>query len=180
MINFADFSKHWKWCLAWGVILLGLGIAALSVAAFTTLVSVLFLGFLFAAVGIVMIFNTCKIWWGTWHVFTPNIIMAGLYLVLGVLFIVNPVMASLSITLLLAWIFIFIGALRIFYAVKFKLPRWQWILFNGIVTLALGCLILAEWPASSLFIIGIFVGVDLLLCGWALIMGALLARETPT
>jgi len=41
----------------------------------------------------------------------------------------------------------------------------------------LGILIMESWPESSLYIIGLFVGIDLFFCGWAYIMVAFAARR---
>jgi uncharacterized membrane protein HdeD (DUF308 family) len=38
-------------------------------------------------------------------------------------------------------------------------------------------LIYAEWPASGLIVIGLFVGIDLLLSGWYWILLSLAARK---
>ena len=45
------------------------------------------------------------------------------------------------------------------------LPGWGWQVADGLVTLALGLLVLAEWPGSGLWVIGLFVGIDLIFYG---------------
>jgi uncharacterized membrane protein HdeD (DUF308 family) len=52
-----------------------------------------------------------------------------------------------------------------------------WRLASSIITLLLGVLILLEWPASGLFIIGLFIGIDLIFTGWVYIVSALSARS---
>jgi uncharacterized membrane protein HdeD (DUF308 family) len=42
---------------------------------------------------------------------------------------------------------------------------WIWVVLSGIVTLLVGLIILAHWPVSSLFVLGIFLGVDLVFAG---------------
>ncbi len=42
---------------------------------------------------------------------------------------------------------------------------WIWVVLSGVVTLALGALIVARWPVSSLFILGLFLGIDLVVAG---------------
>jgi uncharacterized membrane protein HdeD (DUF308 family) len=58
-----------------------------------------------------------------------------------------------------------------------KFTHWVWVAISGIVTLALGILILYQWPYSSLYIIGLFVGIDLIFAGWSLVMLSLLAKK---
>jgi uncharacterized membrane protein HdeD (DUF308 family) len=43
----------------------------------------------------------------------------------------------------------------------------------------LGVLIWAHWPASAFWVIGLFIGVDLLLTGWWFITLTLLSRRIP-
>jgi uncharacterized membrane protein HdeD (DUF308 family) len=50
------------------------------------------------------------------------------------------------------------------------------VLLNGVVDLFLGVFIWREWPGSSLWVIGLFVGIDLLLHGWSWIFLALSAK----
>jgi uncharacterized membrane protein HdeD (DUF308 family) len=56
---------------------------------------------------------------------------------------------------------------------------WGWVLANGIVTLILGVLIWREWPESALWVIGMFVGIDMLFAGWSWVMTALAVRSVP-
>ncbi|MGZ3634159.1 MAG: hypothetical protein ACXWM7_07870 [Parachlamydiaceae bacterium] len=42
----------------------------------------------------------------------------------------------------------------------------------------LGLLIWAQWPVSGLWIIGLFIGIDLIVLGWMWITLALAAKDT--
>jgi uncharacterized membrane protein HdeD (DUF308 family) len=42
---------------------------------------------------------------------------------------------------------------------------WTWVVLSGLVTLLLGLVILVHWPVSSLFVLGVLLGVDLLIIG---------------
>jgi len=42
---------------------------------------------------------------------------------------------------------------------------WMWVAFSGVITFLLGLLIVAHWPVSSLYVLGIFLGVDLVIAG---------------
>ena len=53
---------------------------------------------------------------------------------------------------------------------------WGWLLASGIVSVVLGWMIWAQWPASGLWVIGLLVGIQLLFTGWSLVMLALVAR----
>lgn len=173
----ADFGKNWGFFLAWGVSLTVLGILAISFASFTTLISVIFLGFLLLISGVLVMIDAIQFWRGKGSNFFFQLLAGILYAVVGLMFIFTPVVGSLSLTFLLGILFVLLGLFRIYYAMTHKYPRSGWVLFSGIITLLLGILILTEWPASGLFIIGLFLGIDLLFLGINYIMAALVARK---
>ncbi len=171
-----DFSKQWSLYLVWGILLTILGILAIGASVLTTIVSIFVLGLLLLIAAIVLFIDTFAFWWGKWNGFFLHLILALLYCIVGIMIIKQPVAASISLTLLLGIFYVIIGLYRIFMSSGIRSPRWGWILFNGIISLLLGILILASWPASGLFIIGIFIGIDLLFSGWTFIMASLAAR----
>jgi uncharacterized membrane protein HdeD (DUF308 family) len=171
------FRKNWGWILAWGIALTLLGAMAISASIFTTLISVIFLGIIFTVSGCVMMINTFQYWWHKWKGFSSHLVIALVYLVFGLMLMFTPIPAALSITVLLAVVFIILGFFRIIFSAAFQFPRWGWTFLSGIITLALGIVILAQLPASGLYIIGLFIGIDLFLWGWAYIMLALYAKS---
>ena len=175
-IDLSTFRNKSGWFLVWGLVLVILGAAAISAATFTTLVTMMVLGAFILISGIVITLDTFLFWTGKWSGFTLHLMMGILYLGVGTLMINTPVLTSESITLLLGMFYVLVGVSRITSAVAMQLPRWKWALFNGIIALLLGMLILSEWPASSLFIIGLFVGIDIFFCGWTFIMMGLAAK----
>jgi uncharacterized membrane protein HdeD (DUF308 family) len=175
-VNMAAFSKHWVWFLVWGIALMVLGLIALSNVVATTVVSIVMLGMIILAGGIIVLLNTFTFWWGEWSGFFLHLIISLLYIGVGIMLIKTPVISSVSITLLLGVFYILVGISRIVFSSSIRVPKWKWSLFNGIVTLLLGLLIMTNWPASSLYIIGIIVAIDLIFAGWAYIMTSLTAR----
>ena len=111
-----------------------------------------------------------------WSSFFLNLILGILNFVGGAIMIAKPEVGALSLTLLLAAFFSAGGLIRIVTALAMRPHQWGWLLLNGIVTLLLGILIGLEWPLSSLWVIGMFVGIDLVLSGWSFIALALEAR----
>lgn len=174
------YHKNWGWLLAWGIGLLILGALAISAAAFTTLLSIIFVGALFLVGGVVIIINTLQFWKKKGPGFSYNLVMGILYVVLGLMFMFNPVPSAFSLTVLLAIFFIFIGMARFMFSLIVRYPSWGWSFASGLITLVLGVMILAQMPAASLFIIGLFVGIDLMFFGWGFIMAALHARSLRT
>ncbi len=172
----AAFRENWGKFLVWGIALSILGIAAMSAAAFTTLVSVFLLGILITIGGAVVIIDSLTFWRGK-PGFILHSLSGALYLVVGLMLMINPLSGSVSLTLLLGICYTLLGLFRIIAALSIKQYRWKLSLFNGIITLLIGVLILRSWPESSLYIIGLFIGIDLLVCGWVYIMSAIAGRN---
>lgn len=165
----SSYAKNWGWFLLLGIVLVILGIAAVSAAVLTTLISVIFLGSLLLVGGIFVIIDTFKFWWQKWEGFFIHLLMGILYIVAGIVLLQNPVLGSISLTFLLGVFYTLIGLFRIFQSVTFRLIGWGWLLFSGLVSLLLGILILSNWPQASFYIIGLFVGIDLIVAGWVYI-----------
>jgi len=70
------------------------------------------------------------------------------------------------------------GISKIVISIANRFKNWGWMLFNGIVSLILGGLIFMEWPESSLWVIGLFVGIDLLITGWLWVILGLSAKDS--
>jgi uncharacterized membrane protein HdeD (DUF308 family) len=172
-LHLSAFKKNWKWFLLWGVVLVILGALAINAAVFTTAISIVFLGTLIFLSGIIIIIDTFTFWWRRWRGFFLHAIMGALYLAVGTVLIDQPILASVSLTLLLGIFYILLGISRLTYSMVVRLPRCGWHFFNGLISLLLGILILISWPTSGLYIIGLFIGIDLLICGCAYIMASL-------
>lgn len=174
--HLSDFRKNSGTFFVWGLLLMLIGLFCVGATTFTTLVSVMVLGFLILFSGCVLILDTFSFWRGRDHGFVMHLLAGILYLAAGVLLISNPVEGSISLTFVLGLIYTVLGIARITFATVTRLPQWGWALGNGIITLLIGLLILMSWPASSLFVIGLFVGIDLFFCGLAYAMVAVSAH----
>jgi uncharacterized membrane protein HdeD (DUF308 family) len=56
-------------------------------------------------------------------------------------------------------------------------PNWGWAALDGGIAVLLGGMIWAEWPSSALWVIGTFLGINMIFRGWAWVMFALAARQ---
>lgn len=171
------FGKNWKRFLALGIVIFLLGMFAIYASVFTTLLSVVAFGLIIFFSGIMMTYDTFTFWRGKKSGFFLHLLIACLYVLLGLALIINPVASSISFTLILGIFYIVIGIFRIAFTPTLRAPNWGWGWFNGVITLLLGILIVTSWPASGLYIIGLFIGLDLLFCGLTYIMLAFAARK---
>lgn len=167
--------SRWNAFLLSGFFLVILGTIALGSAFWTTLASVMFFGILLTAAGIANIFHS--FWASEWKGFFSELITGILSSIVGLLMLGNPGIGAASITLLLAVFFIATGLFKIAGAFLLNIEEWGWVLLNGVVALALGILILLQWPSSALWVIGLFIALNLLISGWSHIMFSLSLRK---
>lgn len=173
---FGDLKKNWGWLLAYGIVSIILGTIGLGMSFGLTLASILFFGVLLIVGGVFQLFHsfTCKGWKSTvWHV-----LIALLYVAAGFVMVSDPILASTTLTLLIAWALIAAGILRCIMAFQLRPANaWFWLLLSGIISILLGGMIIAHWPMSGLWVIGLFVAVELIFNGWSYIFVALAARQ---
>jgi uncharacterized membrane protein HdeD (DUF308 family) len=170
-----EAGRNWKWLLGLGIFSILLGGIALSALTITTLVSVLFLGFLLLANGIVEGIHAFKADKAKELFF--HLLTAVLYVVVGALFVMNPAVSAASVALLLTAFFIVGGIFLIIWASVIRFRNWGWVVLNGAVTLLLGFIVWADWPISGLWVIGLFVGIEMVINGWSRVMFALAMRD---
>lgn len=177
-IGLEELRKQWGWFLGLGILLIVLGTIALGSSVAMTSASMIFLGFLMLTGGVMEALHafTSKSWGG----FFINLISGILSVVVGFMVVANPEITAVTLTLLIALFLIFSGIFRIATALLVRFPNWSWILLHGGINLLLGVSIYKEWPLSGLWIIGLFIGVDMIFNGWSLVMLGLAARKIPT
>jgi uncharacterized membrane protein HdeD (DUF308 family) len=171
-----DLIHNWGWLLAQGILLVVLGTIGLGMTIWLTLASVFIFGVFLVIGGGVQIFQTfkCKGWGSIlWHG-----LIAVLYVLAGLSIMTDPLAASTLFTLLLAGALVGIGVVRLIMAFQLRgVKNWGWPLIGGIAAIALGFMILARWPVSGLWVIGLFVAIEMIFGGWSYIFIALGAKE---
>jgi len=171
----AAVRQHW-WCfLALGITLVVFGTGALIASPFVSLAAVVVFGFLLIAGGVIQLVSS--FWAGQWSGFLLHLLIGVLYLITGYLIVDEPLRSLVNITLIVAMFLLISGLFRIVAALLIRFHDWGWVLLNGMVTLLLGMMIYKHWPSSSLWVIGAFVGIDMLFNGWAWIMLAIHLRN---
>ena len=167
-----DLQRNWGWLLALGILFVILGMIGVGMTVGLTLVSMLFLGMLFILAGFVQIVDVFKS--HEWRGVVGHALIAVLYIMGGGLVIYDPVLASAIVTALIAWVLIIIGVTRFIMAIVLRhASGWGWLLFAGIVAIVLGILILIQWPYSAMWVIGLFIAIELIVNGWTYIFLAL-------
>jgi uncharacterized membrane protein HdeD (DUF308 family) len=170
----ANLQDQWRQLLALGVVSVLVGVLAFGAAFIDTPASVIAFGVLLLIAGIVQVFHAVQVRNG--RSFAVQLLAAALYLIIGLFVLEDPVRAAGVLTLLLAASFFVGGLFRILSSLIMKFPAWPAVLLNGAVDLVLGVLIFLGWPDTSLWVIDLFVGIDLFFNGCSSIRLALAVR----
>jgi uncharacterized membrane protein HdeD (DUF308 family) len=170
-----EVRKHSTWFLVIGIALVILGMIAIGYAVEMTIVSVIFLGWLLILGGLFEIIHgfSRRPWGG----FFINLLAGVLYAVAGFVMVSNPAAAAVTLTLLIAIVLFVAGVFRLFIAFSTPLHHRGWLILNGAISILLGFMIWDSWPVSGLWVIGMFIGIDMVFDGWTEIMLALSARR---
>ncbi len=179
--DMAPLRAKWGWILALGLVYTVAGFIALGSVVMATAASVLIVGVMMIVAGVAEIISAfqCK----GWGKFLIWLLLGALYIVAGFVTFENPLLAAVVLTLLLGASLVASGIVRIILAFSMKREQpWIWVLLSSIVTLLLGLLILARWPVSSVYVLGILLGIDLVMAGagWVGLGLALRRRGAPS
>ena len=160
-------ESKWASIASFGALLAILGVAALAFSLMATIATVTLNGVLFLIAGAAEV--AIGMHSRSWGSFFLWVIGGVLYLAAGVICIVNPLLASVALTLLLGAGLIAAGAVRL--ALAFRLPPVQsrlLIFLAAAITILLGLVIVTHWPLDSVYVLGTLLGVDLLFhgAGW--------------
>jgi uncharacterized membrane protein HdeD (DUF308 family) len=167
----------WGWFVALGIALIALGVICIMGDVTATLVTVLALGWLLvigAIVALVQAFRAYD-WSGFWLYFLTALLRG----VAGYVLIRYPGTGEVSITILLASLFIVGGIFRTVGATSLRFPSWGWTAFSGVVSLIVGFMLIYQLPTTSLWFIGFLVGVDFIFDGIALITLGTAVKKVP-
>lgn len=167
--------ERWGWFLGLGLLFILLGFLAIGSSVYVTVASMIFLGSLLLIGGVVQTVYTFSI--REWSGFFLSLLSGILYSVVGFLMVTHPTSSAISLTLLLAAFYIVGGIFRIIAAASTRFEHWGWILLSGLIKLALGIIIWLGWPDTGLWVIGLFIGIDLIFYGWFWVILSLAARN---
>jgi uncharacterized membrane protein HdeD (DUF308 family) len=168
---------NWYWFVILGIVLIVFGTIALGSVVLASLATAVVIGVLLLMGGVAETIGS--FWSRGWSGFFFHLLSGVLAIVVGVLFLRSPIGELLALTLLLATLLMVGGIFKIVAALSYKFAAWGWTLMSGIIDLILGVLIWQEWPASALWVIGLFVGINMIFRGVNWIGLGLALRSMP-
>jgi uncharacterized membrane protein HdeD (DUF308 family) len=152
--------------MIWAILMIVLGIAAIALPWAASIAVAVFIGWILILSGFVHIAVAFSN--KAFASFAWKVIVGVVYLFAGIFMLVRPIAATETITLFLAILFFMEGIFEIaaYFALR-KMAKSAWLIVDGLFSIILGGMIFAQWPASSLWAIGLLLGINLLMSGFS-------------
>jgi uncharacterized membrane protein HdeD (DUF308 family) len=169
-------AKSWKALMGIGVVFIAVGCVAILVPEVASVGTAIFIGWILLFAGAFLIagaFTAHSL--GT---VVLRLLWALLTVLVGLYLIFEPHNGTLTLTLVLGIYFLFMGVTRITVAFLGRgQPNAGLVGLSGFAGLVIGVLVLAKFPSSGDWAIGLLVGIDLLFAGWTLTSIALVGKD---
>jgi len=172
-----ELRHSWGWVLALGIVFVVIGGICIVGDITATFATVFFFGWLLLISGIAALIHAFTA--GNWRGSLLYVLSALIRGFTGYLLIRYPGAGAVSLTLVLASFFVVGGLFRTIGAGTIQFPRWGWSAFSGILSFALGVMLLIQLPVSSIWFIGFAIGVDAVFEGVSLIAFSSAVHHLP-
>lgn len=171
-----EIAGKWGWFMAMGIILLIVGIIASLTLPFATAAVAIYIGIMMVFAGVTQLIHAFGV--QSWGRFFYWLLAGLLYTVGGVICFTQPILAAAVFTFLLGFMLIVAGVIRIIVGFQSRgLKGSGWIIAAGVITALAGIVITTGWPANTLWILGLFLSIDLIFQGWSWIAFSLGLRS---
>lgn len=158
-------QNQWGWYLTLGIVLMAAGILAIIYQGTATVASMVVFGALLIVAGVTQLIAAFQSR-GAGHVILL-LLIGILDIIVGWMVLQHPDAGALTLTLLLAALFVFTGLYQFVAAMWLQLPNYGWYAFSGIISVVLGVMLWMQWPISAEWFIGFAVGLYFLFAGIA-------------
>jgi uncharacterized membrane protein HdeD (DUF308 family) len=172
----AGLARSWKALMTVGVLAILVGCVAIVVPAVASVATAVFIGWILVIAGAFLVagaFTAHSLGTVLWR-----LLWAILTVIVGLWLIVEPHNGTLTLTLVLGIYFLLMGITRIAVAFSARGRQNAGLLgLSGFAGLLIGILVLAKFPSSASWAIGLLVGIDLIFAGWTLTSVALVGKD---
>lgn len=169
-----DTRYTWEWAIGLGVLMMIFGVIGIAAPFATSITLAWMIGALLLASGVAQLVHAIRFAKVPGRV--GNFLYAVITLVAGALVFRNPIAGTIGITAIIAFYLIVGGIAKIMLSAEYPLHRGaMWV--SAVLSIALGTILFVTFPTTSLFVPGLFFGIDLLFFGGSTIGFALEIRK---
>jgi uncharacterized membrane protein HdeD (DUF308 family) len=158
-----EHHARWKWFLALGVVLMGLGAAGIGRATLLEVTSLLVFGPMLLASSIVQLLTAIFAEKGKDRLL--HYAAAGLEMILGFFIMVHPLQGVVSLIAWSAIVLMAIGLARLARSLATQSRGRGWTVMAGVIALLLGIAVWIKWPVADLWFVGLCLAVDFICHG---------------
>ena len=176
--DFEEIKRFWLFFVIVGLVIALFGFIVSGTAIAATKVFTALFGIMLIVAGFVETVHAFLR--GRWGGFLLDLLAGILYVVAGFMIVANPGASAIALTLIIAMFLIIIGIFRLVTGMMLLLPHRGWVILSGVISLLLGIAIWRQWPFSGLWVIGLFVGIEMIFNGLSLVMLGFSARKLET
>jgi uncharacterized membrane protein HdeD (DUF308 family) len=169
-----ESRQNWSWFLALGILLIVLGCAIIGTSFYKTLLSIVLLGCFLIAGGVIQIIQAVLA--RRWSGLFLSLALGLIYIIAGFLCVLQPYTTAITLTFWIAVFCFVVGLYKMAASAIIRFENWIWFFVGGLIIFLLGFIIYNNWPLSGLWVIGLFIGIDMILSGLIWVGLALEAR----
>jgi uncharacterized membrane protein HdeD (DUF308 family) len=169
-----DIAQHRWLFIALGVAIILAGIWAIVHARTATQIAIAVFGWLLLFSGAAMAVSSFFV--GHWSGFFLIFFAGALAFIIGLLFVTRPLLSAEAVTIVMAFYYLVTGIIFVIAPLFSHVAGLGALLLYGLINIFLGVVIFRMLPAAGLFVIGLFVGIDLLFAGAELVALGAIAR----
>jgi uncharacterized membrane protein HdeD (DUF308 family) len=167
-------SAAWGGTFTLGLLWTIAGVSANVATGFATLAAIYYVGALLVVAG------GLGLWYGLRGAGAGLITLSVLSLVLGGLLLAHPGRGMGPLSLLAIGYFLMVGLFRAVTSVMDRQESWAWDFAYGVCAIGIALIAARAWPLSSFWLLGVLVGVELIVRGLDVMMGAVGARHASS
>lgn len=152
-----------KWVWRIGLFLTVLGALAIVGAFFTTMLTIILIGIFLTGAGAAQLAYSFMLGRGGGLRRGSGIV----YVIVGLIMLIAPAGSAIGLTLILTLFFLIAGFIRLGYAIaarRMGVPS-TWYFTGAALNLGLAMLVLVGLPETGTWVIGLFIGIELLFAG---------------
>lgn len=153
-----------------GILLTIIGLAIILHAASTSALSLALMGLFLAVSGVIL--GVHAFWVREWKGVFISLLMGIVSVIVGAFCLFQPLDSAIAIASLFGAFFLVIGLIQILASAFLRFNHWGIILLAGVLSFIFGIAIFAQWPFSAIWVLGVFVGINICLVGLTMIVFA--------